>query len=77
MYMSKVLSMALADNSRLGNRMPIEFGKLWKRCPWYKSNGIDVRLNEAHVLISCAAVTQEGLQKFVTESYNHHSVVPG
>ena len=54
--MSKVLSMALADNSRLGNRMPIEFGKLWKRCPWYKSNGIDVRLNEAHgtlILCSC------------------------
>ena len=60
---SKVLNMTRAGNLGLGNRMKNRNDKQYKLCPWCKHQGVDVRLNEPHVILMCWTVKDIQLQQ--------------
>ena len=60
---SKVLNMARAGNLGLGNRMKNRNDKQYKLFPWCEHQGVDVCLNEPHVILICPAVKDIQLQQ--------------
>ena len=61
--LSKVLNRTRAGNLGLGNRMKNRNDKQYKLCPWCKKQGVDVRLNEPHVILMCPAVNDIQIQQ--------------
>ena len=50
------LSRCRAGDAGLGNRRPNVHGASYKQCPWCRDLGIQVSLNELHVVLECPGV---------------------
>ena len=57
---SKFLCMTSGGNARQGNRFP-NYGMKYDCCPNCEHRGVTVKLNEAHVIFSCLAVSGQRL----------------
>ena len=58
---NKFLCITKGGNARLGNRFSNQYGLKYYCCPACKIRGVKVKLNEAHVIFSCPAVSGQRL----------------